>query len=122
MAQVFVYGDSLQSCLVGIVVPDVEAVKAWAAQNSVTGTTMSDWIALPALKAAVQKDMEKVAKEGKVCLTCYYCVGSLACNTGFSVSFQRLSVTGIIRSVDTYACLNVSIRVCVCARACFGWL
>ena len=31
ISQAFVYGDSLKSCCVGIVVPEPEAVEAWAA-------------------------------------------------------------------------------------------
>lgn len=36
--QVFVYGESLKSCIVGIVVPDVEVVKSWAHENKIPGT------------------------------------------------------------------------------------
>jgi long-chain acyl-CoA synthetase len=66
VAQVFVYGDSLQAVLVGIVVPDEEQVKKWAADNNISGSSLADWVKNPALKAAVQKDMDRVAKEGKV--------------------------------------------------------
>ena len=66
VAQVFVYGDSLQAVLVAIVVPDEEQVKKWAADNGIAGSTLADWVKNPALKAAVQKDMDRVAKEGKV--------------------------------------------------------
>lgn len=38
MSQIYVYGESLKSCVIAIVVPDVEAVKAWAAQNGIGGT------------------------------------------------------------------------------------
>eukprot|EP01125_Pyxidicula_operculata_P021873 TRINITY_DN8715_c0_g1_i1.p1 TRINITY_DN8715_c0_g1~~TRINITY_DN8715_c0_g1_i1.p1 ORF type:complete len:660 (-),score=187.43 TRINITY_DN8715_c0_g1_i1:10-1989(-) len=34
VAQVFVYGDSLKSVLVAIVVPDVDVMKAWAKENN----------------------------------------------------------------------------------------
>jgi long-chain acyl-CoA synthetase len=69
VAQVFVYGDSLQAVLVAIVVPDEEQVKKWATDNSIPGSTLADWVKNPALKAAVQKDMDRVAKEGKVVKT-----------------------------------------------------
>lgn len=36
--QVFVHGESLKSCIVAIVVPDVEVLKAWAAENNIPGT------------------------------------------------------------------------------------
>lgn len=70
MAQIFVYGDSLQACLVGIVVPDEGAVKAWATEHNVPGTTLADWVKLPELKAFIEKEMQKTAKEGKVGLLC----------------------------------------------------
>lgn len=36
--QVFVHGESLKSCIVAIVVPDVEVLKSWAAENNIPGT------------------------------------------------------------------------------------
>ena len=36
IAQIFVHGDSLKSCVVGIVVPEVAAVKAWASHKGMT--------------------------------------------------------------------------------------
>ncbi|RKP19201.1 acetyl-CoA synthetase-like protein [Rozella allomycis CSF55] len=38
ISQAFVYGDSFQSCCVGIIVPDEDAVSAWAKQNSLNGS------------------------------------------------------------------------------------
>ncbi|GMF18703.1 unnamed protein product [Phytophthora fragariaefolia] len=37
VAQIFAYGDSLQSCLVGIVVPDPETAEAWAQEKGLRG-------------------------------------------------------------------------------------
>ena len=37
VAQVYIYGDSLKSCVVAIIVPDEEAVKLWAEENGVSG-------------------------------------------------------------------------------------
>ncbi|CAO1443606.1 unnamed protein product [Diamesa tonsa] len=36
--QVFVHGESLKSCVVAIVVPDVEVIKCWAHENNIPGT------------------------------------------------------------------------------------
>ncbi|KAL3273201.1 hypothetical protein HHI36_014657 [Cryptolaemus montrouzieri] len=36
--QVFVHGESLKSCIVAIVVPDVDVIKCWAQENSIPGT------------------------------------------------------------------------------------
>lgn len=38
IAQIFVYGDSLQHVLVSIIVPDKPFLEKWAAENKVTGT------------------------------------------------------------------------------------
>ncbi len=67
VAQVFVYGDSLQSCLVAIVVPDAEHLKVWAPAHGIAGTTMAEWCADPKVKQAIIDDMNKVGKADKVC-------------------------------------------------------
>ncbi|XP_017780767.1 PREDICTED: long-chain-fatty-acid--CoA ligase 5 isoform X2 [Nicrophorus vespilloides] len=36
--QVFVHGESLKSCIVAIVVPDVDVIKCWAQENGIPGT------------------------------------------------------------------------------------
>lgn len=36
--QVFVYGESLKSCIVAVVVPDVDVLKSWAVENNIPGT------------------------------------------------------------------------------------
>lgn len=57
VANIFVYGDSLQPFLVAIVVPDVDQVAKWAKQNGV------DVAANPkALHDALEKDMRKYAE------------------------------------------------------------
>ncbi len=33
--QIFVYGDSTQTCLVAVVVPDPDVLKPWATQNNI---------------------------------------------------------------------------------------
>lgn len=38
MAQIFVYGESLRSCLVAIVVPDNDVLERWARENNIKGT------------------------------------------------------------------------------------
>jgi len=66
VAQVFVYGDSLQSCLVAIVVPDAEHLKVWAPAHGIAGTTMAEWCADPKVKQAIIDDMNKVGKADKL--------------------------------------------------------
>ncbi|XP_053952809.1 long-chain-fatty-acid--CoA ligase 5-like [Anastrepha ludens] len=36
--QVYVYGESLKSCIIAVVVPDVDVLKQWANDNRVKGT------------------------------------------------------------------------------------
>jgi long-chain acyl-CoA synthetase len=64
VAQVFVYGDSLQSCLVGVVVPDQEYVMAqWAPANA-AGKSFEEICADEAFKKVVFADMDRAGKEG----------------------------------------------------------
>lgn len=67
VSQIFVYGDSLQSCLVAVVVPDPEHVRVWAAGAGVDpASPLAHVCALPAFVAAVQTAMNASAKEGQL--------------------------------------------------------
>ena len=37
VAQAYIYGDSLKSCVVAIIVPDEDAVGIWAKENNISG-------------------------------------------------------------------------------------
>eukprot|EP01114_Cavostelium_apophysatum_P016861 TRINITY_DN4886_c0_g1_i1.p1 TRINITY_DN4886_c0_g1~~TRINITY_DN4886_c0_g1_i1.p1 ORF type:complete len:702 (+),score=136.40 TRINITY_DN4886_c0_g1_i1:50-2155(+) len=65
VAQCFVYGDSFQSQLVGVIVPDEEQVMKWAAQNGKKGDLQAI-CALPEFKASLLTQLTQVAKEAKV--------------------------------------------------------
>ncbi|EGZ24837.1 hypothetical protein PHYSODRAFT_350011 [Phytophthora sojae] len=69
VAQLFVYGDSLQSCLVGVVVPDAEVMKVWARERGLSGddATKAKVLASPKYQKDVRDDMERVAKEAQLC-------------------------------------------------------
>jgi len=54
--QVFVYGESLKSCIIAIVVPDVDVVKSWAFENNIEGT-FSVLCAHPEVKKLIMDDM-----------------------------------------------------------------
>ncbi|CAH1406435.1 unnamed protein product [Nezara viridula] len=60
--QVFVYGESLKSCIVAIVVPDVDVVKSWAVENNIEGT-FSVLCAHPEVKKLIMDDMITWGKE-----------------------------------------------------------
>ncbi|NXX51006.1 ACSL5 ligase, partial [Tricholaema leucomelas] len=62
VGQVFVHGESLRSCLIGIVVPDPEALPEFAAKLGVKGS-YEDICKNPAVKKAILEDMVKLGKE-----------------------------------------------------------
>ncbi|KAE8881257.1 Long chain acyl-CoA synthetase 7, peroxisomal [Phytophthora fragariae] len=68
VAQLFVYGDSLQSCLVGVVVSDPEVLKVWAQEHGLSGEDASKAkvLANPEYQKDVRDDMERVAKEAQL--------------------------------------------------------
>jgi long-chain acyl-CoA synthetase len=60
IAQIFVYGDSLQNFLVSIIVPDMVQVKAFADQKSISEAEV---LASKEYKDIIIKAMEAKAKE-----------------------------------------------------------
>jgi len=60
--QVFVHGESLKSCIIAIVVPDVDVVKCWAVENGIPGT-LSVLCANPEVKKLIMDDMLTWGKE-----------------------------------------------------------
>jgi long-chain acyl-CoA synthetase len=60
IAQIFVYGDSLQNFLVSIIVPDMIQVKAFADQK---GLSEAEVLASKEYKDIIMKAMEGKAKE-----------------------------------------------------------
>ncbi|KAJ3185136.1 Long-chain-fatty-acid--CoA ligase 6 [Geranomyces variabilis] len=61
--QVYVYGDSLQSSLVAIVVPDPESFPAWAADKGFNGS-LEDACKDENLRKAVLADLQALGKKG----------------------------------------------------------
>ncbi len=62
--QIFVYGNSFESSLVAVVVPNVEAVRSWSTAGA--GATAAQLCADPAVKAKMLETMTATAKEGKL--------------------------------------------------------
>uniref|UniRef100_A0A8C1SEK6 Arachidonate--CoA ligase n=1 Tax=Cyprinus carpio TaxID=7962 RepID=A0A8C1SEK6_CYPCA len=60
--QVFVHGDSLQSHLIGVVVPDPEVFVDWAKERGIVGS-YEELCQNPDVKKAVLEDMTAVGKE-----------------------------------------------------------
>lgn len=61
VAQLYVHGDSLQACLVGIIVPDPEVMPEWAKKKGMSGTYL-ELCANPLLKKAIQEDLVRLGK------------------------------------------------------------
>ncbi|XP_006010635.1 long-chain-fatty-acid--CoA ligase 6 isoform X2 [Latimeria chalumnae] len=62
VAQLYVHGDSLQSCLVGIVVPDPEVMPTWAKKRGFEGS-YAEMCKNKELKIAIMQDMVRLGKE-----------------------------------------------------------
>lgn len=65
MLQAFVYGNSLCSQLVAVVVPDPEALLPWARERNIPGG-MPELCASPAVRDAVFKSMQEQAREAQL--------------------------------------------------------
>ncbi|KAF3841143.1 hypothetical protein F7725_007005 [Dissostichus mawsoni] len=61
VAQLYIHGDSLQSCLVGIVVPDPEVMPEWAKKKGILGT-YKDLCKNTELKKAILEDLVRLGK------------------------------------------------------------
>lgn len=62
VAQVFVHGEGLKSCVVAVVVPDVENVKYYAAEHNIAGT-LSVLCNHPEIKALIMHDITELGKK-----------------------------------------------------------
>jgi long-chain acyl-CoA synthetase len=66
VAQAFVYGDSLHAVLVGVVVADPDAAKAWAKANGREGAGAAQLAGDKDFRAAVAAQLEAEAKAAKL--------------------------------------------------------
>ncbi|XP_044202935.1 long-chain-fatty-acid--CoA ligase 1a isoform X1 [Thunnus albacares] len=62
VAQIFVHGDSLQACLVGVVVPDPDFLPIWAKNKGIEGS-YSDLCKNKDVKSAILEDILRLGKE-----------------------------------------------------------
>jgi len=62
VAQVFVYGHSLQASLVGVVVPDPETLKLWANENGLTGKSFEELCSQPLVRTTLLKELTAFGK------------------------------------------------------------
>ena len=69
IGQSFAYGDSLQNCLVAIIVPDEEPVRHWLKENNhdrLAQASFSEICKSDNLKQAILADIKKVSKAGSL--------------------------------------------------------
>lgn len=66
VAQIYVYGNSLESTLLAVVVPDGAAAKAWAAANAPGASDLAAIGAKPEFKAALLAQLAAEAKAAKL--------------------------------------------------------
>nr|XP_055061663.1 long-chain-fatty-acid--CoA ligase 1a isoform X1 [Misgurnus anguillicaudatus] len=62
VAQIYVHGDSLQACLVGIVVPDPDFLPGWAKKRGIVGS-YTEMCKNKELKNAILEDIIRLGKE-----------------------------------------------------------
>ncbi|XP_041364605.1 long-chain-fatty-acid--CoA ligase 1-like [Gigantopelta aegis] len=63
VAQMYVYGDSLRACLIGIVVPDPEALPKFAREKLHLNLPLKDLVTNPEIKNAILRDLLEVGKK-----------------------------------------------------------
>ncbi|XP_046631197.1 long-chain-fatty-acid--CoA ligase 5-like [Daphnia pulicaria] len=63
VSQAFVHGESLKSCTVGVIVPDVESVKRYAEERGIPGAH-SVLCNMPEIKQLIMNDITDLGKKG----------------------------------------------------------
>jgi long-chain acyl-CoA synthetase len=63
VAQAFVYGDSLQAALVGIIVPDEPILLAWAKKNNLQDKTFAELCKTESVKKHLLQSLQEHGKQ-----------------------------------------------------------
>lgn len=74
LLQIWVYGNSFESCLVAVINPSKRAVEEWAEQNGVSGDNFETLCENPKVKKYFIGELARIGKEKKVFL--FSCVAT----------------------------------------------
>lgn len=66
VSDLYIHGDSLKSCLVGIVVVDEDSFPKIADENSFKGKGLKEWVEDPRANEFLLGELNKVAKENEL--------------------------------------------------------
>jgi len=66
ITEIFVYGDSFQSYLIGIVVPNRGMIKEFATKEGILKENIDDLLKTKEVKSYVLNEMNKTGKEAKL--------------------------------------------------------
>jgi long-chain acyl-CoA synthetase len=95
IAQVFVHGDSLKSCVIAVVVPDQAAIQAWAKRHHIPSESFTALCNAREVKRFIMEDMTRLGKEAN--LAYYEEVKDIYLHPAtFTVQSGLLSASGLL--------------------------
>jgi long-chain acyl-CoA synthetase len=66
VAHVFVHGDSLKSCVIGVVVPDQGAITSWAKRRHLPSDSFTALCNMREVKKFIMEDIERLSKDANL--------------------------------------------------------
>ncbi|XP_023346235.1 long-chain-fatty-acid--CoA ligase 1 [Eurytemora carolleeae] len=66
VSQVFIHGDSVKSCVVGIIVPDIQSVQDWAGRRKMPNDSFTALCNSREVKNLIMKELEDLAREFQI--------------------------------------------------------
>lgn len=95
IAQVFVHGDSLKSCVIAVVVPEHGAIQAWAKRHHLPSDSFTAICNMREVKRFIMEDMTRLSKEAN--LAYYEEVKDIHLHPAtFTVQSGLLSASGLL--------------------------
>jgi len=95
VAHVFVHGDSLKSCVIGVVVPDQGAISSWAKRHHLPSDSFTALCNMREVKNFIMEDIARLSKEAN--LAYYEMVKDIYLHPAlFTVQSGLLSTSGVL--------------------------